>query len=115
MSLITENDILHPEEGQSVRTQDAEFALANAITVATADATRDLSVGTPNTITDQVTPITAELLDWWFHEDNIATRDDIGQPNFHPGQRDAIIAVIYAHEVLGTTSLSDIYDRLVPG
>jgi hypothetical protein len=42
-----------------------------------------------------VTPTTAELLRWWFLED-IWQR---AQLNFHPGQRQAILNAIVAHEV----------------
>jgi type III restriction enzyme len=73
---------------------------------------RDLDAlrgGRPNALTDAVTPITAELLRWWF-EDDLAVRS----AQFHEGQRDAILSVVYAHEVLGTTSLQDLYEKLAP-
>ena len=68
-----------------------------------------LRSGRPNALIDSVTPITAELLRWWF-EDDLALRD----VQFHRGQRDAILAVIYAHEVLGTVSLQDLYEKVAP-
>ena len=65
--------------------------------------------GRPNPLLDTVTPVTSELLRWWF-EDGLAMRD----VQFHEGQREAILAVIYAHEVLATTSLQDLYEEIAP-
>ena len=59
-------------------------------------------------ILDLVTPATAELLKWWFQEDYCAMRGF----NFHEGQRQAILNVIYAHEVLGVTSLRGLYEQV---
>jgi len=57
---------------------------------------------------DLVTPATAELLKWWFQADYCAMRGF----NFHEGQRQAILNVIYAHEVLRVTSLRDLYEQV---
>ncbi len=54
---------------------------------------------------DRVTPTTAELLHWWFGEDMTATRQGL---NFHPGQRQAILNTIVAHEVLAAGSLREL-------
>lgn len=59
-------------------------------------------------ILDLVTPTTAELLKWWFGEDMVAAR---GWLNFHAGQKQAILNAIVAHEVLGTTTLLDLYKQ----
>jgi len=59
-------------------------------------------------ILDLVTPATAELLKWWFQADYCAMRGF----NFHEGQRQAILNVIYAHEVLGVTSLRGLYEQV---
>jgi type III restriction enzyme len=61
-------------------------------------------------ILDQVSPTTAELLKWWFQEDFKDTRGF----NFHDGQRAGILNVIYAHEVLGMTTLKDLYQEIAP-
>lgn len=61
-------------------------------------------------ILENVTDTTAELLKWWFQEDFMDTR----QFNFHEGQKNAILNVIYAHEVLGMTSLKGLYQDIAP-
>jgi type III restriction enzyme len=61
-------------------------------------------------IYDLVTPTTAELLRWWFLEDICLTR----RFNFHPGQRQAILNSIVAHEVLAATSLQALYRQAAP-
>lgn len=53
----------------------------------------------------QVSETTAELLKFWFQQDYIDNRAF----NFHEGQRKAILNVIYAHEVLGMTTLKGLY------
>ena len=45
----------------------------------------------------QLTPTSAALLRWWFADAITRTRED----NFHPGQREAILHVVLAHEVFG--------------
>ena len=57
-----------------------------------------------------VTPTTAELLKFWFDESYC----DIRNINFHEGQKQAIINVIYLHEVLKIGSVMDIYHRIAP-
>ena len=47
-------------------------------------------------ILEKVSPVTADLLRWWFQQDCIDAR----AVNFHDGQRQAILHAIYAHEVL---------------
>jgi type III restriction enzyme len=59
-------------------------------------------------ILDLVSPTTAELLKWWFQAEYCAMRSF----NFHEGQRQAILNVIYAHEVLGVTSLRGLYEQV---
>jgi len=61
-------------------------------------------------IYDLVTPTTAELLRWWFLEDICLTR----RFNFHPGQRQAILNAIVAHEVLAASSLQNLYRAAAP-
>ena len=59
---------------------------------------------------DLVTPTTAELLRWWFLEDICQTR----RFNFHPGQRQAILNAIVAHEVLAAPTLQALYKQVAP-
>ncbi len=58
----------------------------------------------------KVTPTTASLLNYWFGEGfcNERTR------NFHEGQRQAILNIIYLHEVLGETNVLDAYEQIIP-
>lgn len=57
---------------------------------------------------DSVTPVTRDLLKFWFTE---PYTDERGK-NFHVGQRQSILNIIYLHEVLGVTSVRDIYDKV---
>ncbi len=59
---------------------------------------------------EHVSPITAELLRFWFCEPFINERGI----NFHEGQRQAILNVIYLHEVLKVSNVTDIYKAVVP-
>ena len=61
-------------------------------------------------ILEKVTPVTADLLRWWFQRDCCDAR----AVNFHEGQRQAILHTIYAHEVLQAPSLRDLYQTLAP-
>lgn len=62
-------------------------------------------------ILEQVTPVTAELLRWWFGDE---ARDSRAL-NFHEGQRQALLNVILAHEVLDSGSLKDLYRQVCEG
>jgi type III restriction enzyme len=57
----------------------------------------------------QVTPITAELLKYWFGD-----FCDERKVNFHEGQRQAILNIIYLHEVKKVSSVLDTYRQVVP-
>ena len=59
-------------------------------------------------IISKVSPITKDLLNFWFKEPHIDTR----KINFHEGQKQAILNVIYLHEILKTTSVVDIYQNI---
>ncbi len=59
-------------------------------------------------ILEKVSPITADLLRWWFQQDCVDAR----AVNFHDGQRQAILHAIYAHEVLQCETLVDLYQKL---
>ena len=54
------------------------------------------------------TQTTATLLNYWFN------RDITSQERFYPCQQRAIETVIYCHEILGITSLRDMYYKLCP-
>lgn len=86
------------------------FRLAEDLFLRFADDAQLIEMGEDNDYLRHVTPITAELLRWWFQEDYRVMR----KANFHSGQRDAILAIVYAHEVLGVTSLQDLYEKVSP-
>ena len=54
----------------------------------------------------EVTPTTKELLKWWFSEEQCSIR----KRNFHEGQRQAILNIIYLHEVAKINTVTDTYD-----
>ncbi|MFK4728177.1 DEAD/DEAH box helicase family protein [Agromyces mediolanus] len=89
---------------------DEELPLARAIAVRLADDARAIAAGESCPLLEAVTPTTGELLRWWFDESISAGRRDA----FHEGQRDAILAIVYAHEVLGGATLRELYERLAP-
>lgn len=59
---------------------------------------------------EQVTPVTAELLRFWFCDPFTNERGI----NFHEGQRQAILNAIYLHEVLKINNVMEIYKAVVP-
>ena len=65
--------------------------------------------GTGRFVTE-TTSVTSELVRFWFHSGFCEVRER----NFHDGQRDAILAVIYAHEILGATTLEELYNAVAP-
>ena len=86
-----------------------DLTLAKQLTVKVAEACIGLEHGQAS-ILSSVSETTAELLKWWFQADFIELR----HTNFHEGQRAAILNVIYAHEVLGVTSLIQLYQLVAP-
>lgn len=86
----------------------ADFPLAKGLSTLLAPQVSDLVRGLGAPILEEVTPVTAELLRYWFEQDYCDTRF----LNFHEGQRQAILNIIYAHEVLGTTRLRDLYEAV---
>ena len=50
---------------------------------------------------EQVTPTTQELLKFWFSEEYCSLR----HRNFHAGQRQAILNIVYLHEVMGVRNV----------
>lgn len=59
---------------------------------------------------ERVTPTTAELLKFWFGDEFCQLR----HRNFHEGQRQAILNIIYLHEVLKEEKVVDAYNSVVP-
>lgn len=59
---------------------------------------------------EKVTPVTAELLKYWFGDDFCSLRAN----NFHQGQRQAILNIIYLHEVVGERRVMDAYSGIAP-
>ena len=57
---------------------------------------------------EKVTPTTKELLTWWFSDGC----KEIRRFNFHQGQQQSILNIIYLHEILGIQSVEDIYSNV---
>lgn len=88
----------------------ADFPLAKGLSAVVDPLIPGVVDGTGSKLLDQVTPVTAELLRFWFQQDYCELRE----LNFHAGQRAAILHIIYAHEVLGTARLRDLYEAVAP-
>ena len=88
----------------------ADFPLAKGLSAVVDPLIPGIVDGSGSKMLDQVTPVTAELLRFWFQQDYCELRE----LNFHTGQRAAILHIIYAHEVLGTTRLRDLYEAVAP-
>src|ERR1035441_6494579 len=86
-----------------------DLTLARKLTERVAEACIGLENGDAP-ILGQVSETTAELLKFWFQQDYIDNRGY----NFHDGQHKAILNVIYAHEVLGMTTLKGLYAEVAP-
>jgi len=56
----------------------------------------------------KVSLITQDLLKFWFQEPHIQNRNF----NFHEGQKQAILNVVYLHEVLGVKATLDLYEKI---
>jgi len=88
----------------------ADFPLAKGLSAIVDPLIPGIVDGTGSALLEQVTPVTSELLRFWFQRDYCDTRE----LNFHVGQRAAILNIVYAHEVLGTTRLRDLYEAVSP-
>ena len=88
----------------------ADFPLAKGLSAVVDPLIPGIVDGSGSKMLDQVTPVTAELLRFWFQQGYCELRE----LNFHAGQRAAILHIIYAHEVLGTTRLRDLYEAVAP-
>lgn len=92
-----------------MKTAASELPLAAGLTAKTQQLCLGLEDGSAD-LYELVTPTTAELLRWWFLEDICQTR----RFNFHPGQRQAILNAIVAHEVLAAPTLQALYKQVAP-
>ena len=81
---------------------DISLDLAKALTEQVSKAFEDGSM------LDSVTPVTQDLLKYWFMEPYTDERSK----NFHIGQKQTILNVIYLHEVLGINRVQDIYEKV---
>lgn len=86
-----------------------ELSLAKGLTAMVEEASTGLESGTAP-ILEKVSETTAELLKWWFQSEF----QDARSFNFHLGQRQALLNIIYAHEVLGINTLQDLYQITAP-
>ena len=86
----------------------ADFPLARGLAAVVDPLIPGIVDGSGSKLLDQVTPVTAELLRFWFQQDYC----DLRELNFHVGQRAAILNTIFAHEVLRTTRLRDLYEEV---
>lgn len=84
------------------------FPLATGLSKLIGHQIPDLIAGHQPEILGQVTPTTAELLRFWFQQEYC----DLRPLNFHEGQRAAILHIIYAHEVIGSRRLRDLYEAV---
>jgi len=57
---------------------------------------------------EKTTSVTQDLLRFWFSESFTSSR----HINFHIGQRRAILNSIYVHEVIGNTSVFEMYSNV---
>lgn len=89
--------------------QQNQLALAQQLTARAQALCLGLEDGDAE-ILELVTPVTAELLKWWFVRDVCETR----RINFHEGQKQAILNAIVAHEVLNAETLKDLYQQVAP-
>jgi type III restriction enzyme len=58
---------------------------------------------------EKVTPTTHDLLNYWF-----GAYCEQRKVNFHEGQRQAILNIIYLHEVMGVKTVLDTYNNVAP-
>ena len=86
----------------NIGTRDVPLRLAKVLTEKVNEAWAS------GEILSKVTPVTRELLTFWFSESHVETRNI----NFHQGQRQAILNTIYLHEIVGVKAVKDIYENI---
>lgn len=87
---------------RNIGTRDIPLKLARTLTSKVNEAWAN------GEILAKVTPVTRDLLTFWFTEPHTDTR----YTNFHEGQRQAILNTIYLHEVMSVRSVKDIYENI---
>lgn len=88
----------------------ADFPVAKGLAAIVDPLIPGVINGSSSALLENMTPVTAELVRFWFQQDYC----DLRELNFHSGQRAAILNIIYAHEVLNTTRLRDLYETVAP-
>lgn len=88
-----------------MNTNELSLELAKRLTEIVNEAWADGSM------LEEVTPTTKELLKWWFSEEQCSIR----KRNFHEGQRQAILNIIYLHEVAKINTVTDTYEFVGDG
>src|SRR3989344_246846 len=86
----------------NIGTRDIPLHLARSITSKVNES------WTSGEMMAKVTPVTRDLLTFWFTEPHTDTR----YTNFHEGQRQAVLNTIYLHEILGVKAVKDIYENI---
>jgi type III restriction enzyme len=84
--------------------------LSESLTLKVKEVTLGLEEGVAD-IYEMVTEPTANLLRHWFLQDFVDLRRGL---NFHAGQKQSLLNTIYAHEVIGATSLKELYSTIAP-
>jgi len=88
----------------NIGTRDIPLKLADAVTLKAKAALEDGS------LLNAVSPVTRDLVRFWFLPPYTETR----AVNFHEGQQQSILNVIYLHEVLKLKTVKDIYLTIAP-
>ncbi len=88
----------------NIGTRDIPLKLANAVSAKAKQALADGS------LLDAVTPVTKDLIKFWFLPPYTETRP----VNFHEGQQQSILNIIYLHEVLKLKSVKEFYLTVAP-
>lgn len=88
----------------NIGTRDIPLKLANAVSAKAKQALADGS------LLNAVTPVTKDLIKFWFLPPYTETRP----VNFHEGQQQSILNIIYLHEVLLLKTVKDFYLTIAP-
>ena len=88
----------------NIGTRDVPLKLAQAITKLAKASFEDGSM------LSIVTPVTADLLKFWFMSPHTETR----HINFHDGQKQSILNTIYLHEVQNMETVKGVYMHAAP-
>ena len=88
----------------NIGTRDIPIKLANAVSLKVKQALAD------GTLINAVTPVTRDLIKFWFLPPYTETRP----VNFHEGQQQSILNIIYLHEVLRLKTVKDFYLTIAP-